>query len=223
MFDIEIPIPKFMSELKSFPTWILDGFAITLWIAFFIVLFTPGFKSIRIESLSNVSIRFLFLISAILFTIFAVLIHMEVAKTRRVLRFIPITQQGSFWAISKQTDNSFTSQISTTIQASNNSDYPLQIIKVRLIKPKNVEFILPPDHSLPSDGSPYYSSEHPVPPQGTVPVDIFLITRGKLAAQGQPIRITIGITDQHGEEYKIKNIIIKFKSADNSEKAIPAS
>jgi hypothetical protein len=36
-----------------------------------------------------------------------------------------------------------------------------------------------------------------------------VMVRGALAAQGKPIRITLGITDQFGEEYALRNLFVE--------------
>jgi hypothetical protein len=58
-------------------------------------------------------------------------------------------------------------------------------------------------------GSPYHSHEHPVPPHGTVTAAVHVLTRGILAAQGKPVRITLAITDQFGGDYTLRGVTIK--------------
>jgi hypothetical protein len=84
---------------------------------------------------------------------------------------------------------------------------PIQIVKVGLIKPKAK--IIHAEASLPVQGTRYHSSKQPVQPHGTTTASIHIMTRGKLAAQGNAICITLGITDQFGNEYRINKIIIE--------------
>ena len=123
-----------------------------------------------------------------------------------VLRFVPLHRQ-RWWHLAKQPDESFCSQIALDVQVTNISSDPVRIVKVSLIKPKAK--ILHAEASLPVTGTPYHSFKHPVPPRGTTTASIHIMARGKLAAQGSPIRITLGITDQYGQEYKLKNITIE--------------
>lgn len=199
---------KFLFELKNLPLWIIKGAAVICWIVFLIILIMPSFRGINIESFRKEWGVWVF-IGAIAFTIFAILKHKEVVKTQRVLRFIPL-RQSSFWVSSQQSNGSFVSSIRATIQASNTSDYPVQIVGVRLIKPKKP--VLLQSHDIPPPpGNQYHSDENPVPPRGTIPVNLFIYTQGKLAAQGRPVCIKIGVVDQHNKEYKIKMTI---RSAD---------
>jgi hypothetical protein len=119
---------------------------------------------------------------------------------------VPLDRQ-RWWHLAKQPDESFCSQISVDVQVTNISTNPVRIVKVSLIKPKAK--ILNAAASVPVTGTPYHSFEHPVPPRGTTTASIDIMTRGKLAAQGSPICITLGITDQYGQEYKLKNISIE--------------
>ena len=113
-----------------------------------------------------------------------------------------------WWHLAKQQDDSFVSQIRSDIQAANVTDRPVRIVKARLIRPKTKGEILESDVSLPKAGSPYHSSRHAVPPHDTVTAGLHIMIRGALARQGQPIRVTFGITDQVGDEYLLKGIII---------------
>jgi hypothetical protein len=131
--------------------------------------------------------------------------HKRTAAARRVLRFVPLHRQ-CWWHLAKQRDDSFVSQIGLDIQVSNTSDQPVQIVKARLVRPKAK--LIQVDAMLPMLGSPYHSHDHPVPARGTVPASVHIMVRGSVAAQGRSIRVTIGITDQYGEEYKIKNVPI---------------
>ena len=132
--------------------------------------------------------------------------YKKIADARHVLRFVPLHRQ-RWWHLAKQQDESFCSQITLDVQATNISSDPVRIVKISLIKPKAT--ILHAEALLPVRGTSYHSFKEPVPPRGTTTASIHIMARGKLAAQGSPICITLGITDQYGQEYKLKNIIIE--------------
>jgi hypothetical protein len=67
--------------------------------------------------------------------------------------------------------------------------------------------------TLPEAGSPYHSARHAVPPHDTVTASLHIMVRGAIARQGHPLRATIGITDQFGEEYRLKGIVIPTHDA----------
>ncbi len=212
MSDLWSELNKFLSELRTLPPWLLIGLAL----AGYAVLFLPAFGGIDPEPFRKQWGIWVW-VEALVFSILAGMRildaalttywdHRKAAEARRVLRFVPLHWQ-RWWHLAKQQDGSFASQISLDVQVTNVSDYPVQIVKVRLIKPKAK--ILHAAAMLPMKGSPYHSHKHPVPPSGTSMAGIHVMARGKLAYQGSPICITLGITDQYGEEYKIKRIHIE--------------
>jgi hypothetical protein len=111
--------------------------------------------------------------------------------------------------LAKQQDDSFISQIRMDIEAANVTDQPVRIVKASLIRPKTKGELVHSDVSLPMAGSPYHSSRHAVPPRDTVTAGLHLMVRGALAWQGRPIRVTFAITDQFGDEYRLKGIVIR--------------
>jgi len=111
--------------------------------------------------------------------------------------------------LAKQQDDSFVSQISLDIEAANLTDRPVRIVKARLIRPRKKGELLHADVMLPEAGIPYHSSKHAVHPHDTATASLHIMVRGALAPQGKPIRVTFGITDQFGDEHRIKGIVIR--------------
>jgi len=209
MSDPSGAIAPFLSALRTLPLWVLIGLAF----ASYAVLFAPAFGGIDPELFRRQWGTWAW-IAAITFSLLALArvcaggaayyrSQRETTAARRVLRFVSLHRQ-CWWHLAKQQDDSFASQIRLDIQASNTSDRPIQIVKVRLARPRAE--LIQADVLLPMEGSPYHSHNHPVPPHGTVPAAVHIMVRGSLAAQGKSIRAFIIITDQHGEEYKIKNV-----------------
>jgi hypothetical protein len=205
-------IPSFLTALRTLPFWILISLAIAGWI----VLFVPPLGGVNSEVFRQQWGVWVW-IEAIGFSIlaFARLADTGVqtyytkkkeAAALRVLHFVPLHHQ-CWWHLAKQQDDSYVSQIRMDIQVSNTSARPVQIVKVRLLQPRAE--LLQADASLPMQGSPYHSHDHPVPPHGTVPASVHVLTRGLLAAQGKPVRITLAITDQFGEDYTLRGLTIK--------------
>lgn len=211
---------NFLSVLRTLPPWVLIGLALVG----YAVLFAPSFGGTDPEPFrKHWGIFFWF--EALVFSILASVRIIDIslttywanrkaAEARRVLRFVPLDWP-RWWHLAKQQDESFASQISLSVQVTNVSDRPVQIIRVRLIKPKAK--LLSASADLPMKGSPYHSNKHPVPPRGTVIASIHIMARGKLACQGSPIRMTLGITDQYTEEYKIKKILIETRDKPTGE------
>jgi hypothetical protein len=166
-----------------------------------------------IKAFFNYSINLPVWILTILFLILVtflviILYYKKIVDARYVLRFVPLHRQ-RWWHLAKQSDDSFCSQIALDIQVTNISSGPVRIIKINLVKPRAK--ILTAIASFPIIGTSYHSFDQPIPPGGTTTASIHIMARGKIAPQGSPIRITLGITDQYGQEYKLKNIIIETR------------
>lgn len=211
MTDTTSAIAPVLTALRSLPLWILIGLALTG----YAVLFVPPFGGVDPEAFRREWGIWIW-IEAIAFSILAAaraletgiglyIARRQATTARRCLRFIPLHKQ-CWWHLAKQTDNSYLSQISLDVQVSNTSDRPVQIVKAQLVRP-NAK-VVHADVMLPIAGSPYHSSRHPVPPHGTIPASVHLMARRVLGAAGKPIRISIKVTDQYGEEYKLKGIVV---------------
>src|SRR2546423_15145094 len=72
-------------------------------------------------------------------------------RHNKTLIFIADEMQ-SWWSLAKQPEDSFVSQIALDVQVSNTSHQPVQILKVRLVRPKAEH--LRADVLLPMQGSP---------------------------------------------------------------------
>jgi hypothetical protein len=213
MTDVSGVAAPFLSALRTLPVWLLGGLAI----AGYAVLFAPAFGGIDPAGFRT-EWGVIAWVWAIAFSILAVArgldsgviayrLHRKSSGAGRVLRFVPHHHQ-RWWHLTKQKDDSFTSQISLDVEVANLSDRPVRLIKVRLIRPRTKGDPLHADATLPMAGSPYHSHKHPVPPHQSVRAHLHILARGALAKQGRPIRVTVGITDQFGYEYKLKGIRI---------------
>jgi hypothetical protein len=195
--------------LRTLPLWLLIGLAL----AGYAVIFAPAFGGINPELfrqqwgvwawIESMTFSILALARILETGAAAYLAQKQATAARRILRFVPLHHQ-CWWHLAKQQDDSFVSQIRMDVQASNTSGQPVQIVKVRLIRPRAT--LLQAGAMLPLEGSPYHSYQHAIPPHGTVVAGVHIMVHGSLAVQGKPIRITIAITDQYGEEYKVRKI-----------------
>ena len=206
-------VSSFLSALRTFPVWLLGALAL----AGYAILFAPAFGGIDpagfrtqwgvwawIEALT---FSILTIARAIDAGVTGYHVHRKNEDARRALRFVPLDHQ-RWWHLAKQQDDSFASQISLHIEAANVTDRPVRIVKVRLIRPKAKSELLHALLTLPMAGSPYHSHKHPVPPHGSVTASMHIMARGALAQQGKPLRVTLGLIDQFGEEYRLKGITI---------------
>jgi hypothetical protein len=212
MSDLAGAASSILSVLRTLPLWIFIGLAL----AGFGVLFVPPFVNVDPAPVLKEWGAWIW-IGAVTFSTLSIagLIDRGIAgysayrrarAERRVLRLVPLHEQ-RWWHLAKQQDDSYISQISFQCQVTNTTDRPVRIVRGRLIRPRarvSSAFV-----SLPLAGSPYHSSAHPVPPHDTVRASIHMMARRALTKQGRPIRITVGISDQFGEEYKLRNLQIE--------------
>jgi hypothetical protein len=209
-------VGSLLSTLRTLPVWMLAGLAI----AGYAVLFVPAFGGIDPAGfrphwgiwiwIEAVTFSILALTRALDAGVTAYHVHRKTAEASRALRLVPLHHQ-CWWHLAKQQDDSFVSEIRMDIDAANLTDHPVRIVKARLIRPKPSSEVLHADISLPAAGSPYHSSKHGVPAHGTVTAALNMMVRGTLARQGSPIRATLGIIDQFGDEYRLKKVVIRTR------------
>jgi hypothetical protein len=209
-------ISNFLSTLRTLPVWLLGGLALVG----YAVLFAPGFAGIDPSGfrtqwgvwiwIEAIGFSILTITRAIDSSVSAYLESRRRRAEQRVLRLVPRHLQ-CWWHLAKQRDDSFVSQISFDVEAANLTDHPVRIVKARLIRPRGD--LLHCEVTLPEAGSPYHSARHAVPPHDTVTTSLHIMVRGAIARQGHPLRATIGITDQFGEEYRLKGIVIPTHDA----------
>jgi hypothetical protein len=204
-------IGSILTALRALPIWLLAGLAL----AAYGMLFIPPVGNVDATGFRSTWGVWIW-ITALTFTALTLARCFDAAiagyreyrrsrEARQVLKLIPRHQQ-RWWHLAKQRDDTYMTQMSLDVDAINLTDRPIRIMKVRIVKPRSAK-IVHADASLPAAGTTYHSSRHPVPPRGTVPVSIHVMARGRLAAQGTPLRVTFGITDQAGEEHYVKVIL----------------
>jgi hypothetical protein len=220
-------VSNFLAVLRTLPVWLLAGLAF----AGYAVIFIPGFggidpKGFRTEWgvwvwIEAISFSVLTVTRAIDSGISAYIERQRNRVLRRPLRLVPRHLQ-CWWHLAKQRDNSFVSQISLEVEVTNPTDRPARIVKVRLIRPRAKGELLHADAILPKADSPYHSNKHAVPPHDTVTASVHIMVRGAIGRQGHPIRATLGIMDQYGEEYRLKGISLPTHDARLPARALAA-
>jgi hypothetical protein len=205
-------IAPILAALRTLPVWILVGLAVAGWI----VLFSPSFTDIDLASFRHQWGVWVW-IEAIAFSALSIArlteagiqgyrSHKVTVAERRVLSFVPLHQQ-SWWNLAKQQDDGLLTQFSMDVQVTNVSEHPVKIVKVELLRPKTE--LLHAAISLPVAGTPYHSSEYPVPDGATGRASIHIMARGALACQGRPLGVTIRLTDHFGTTYTLPRVSIK--------------
>jgi hypothetical protein len=203
-----------LSALRTLPVWLLGGAAL----AGYSILFVPAFDRIDASTFRTQWGAWVW-VEAIFFTALTVARLVDIAiagflerrkeiGARRSFR-LALGQEKSWWHLAKQQDDSYCSQISLHIDATNLTDRPIRFISARLVRPIASGGILNSMVLLPQDGSPYHSDKHAVPPHDTETASVHIMVRGALAEQGKSLRLSIGLTDQLGEEYQLKDLVVQ--------------
>jgi hypothetical protein len=203
-------IAPLLAALRSLPLKILIGLALAGWA----ILFVPPLGRVDLEpfrqqwgfwiligTITSTAVSVAWIVDA---SVRAYWSHKRAVAARRVLHFVPLHQE-RWWHLAKQQDGSYGSTIRIDVQAPNISDHPVKIAEVRLLRPRAQ--LIHAGASLPMSGIPR-SREHPVFPHRSEIAAVHMMVRGALAAQGKPIRVTIGLIDQNGEEYILPNLKI---------------
>ena len=199
---------KALGVLKDIPLWLLTGVA-----AFLLILpFPPGTSAI----LSPTALSWI-RIAGILFAILAVcrlgnvltlLIRAWWARReeRRTLHLTLDSQ--SFWHIAKQPDGSTTTTFTLRFMAKNRTTAPIHLLKARVIRPKmrgevirDRVFVQHPKENI--SGSAQVSGAH-IPASGLLPASASIVIRGTPKQKTGRLRTVIGVTDESGNETRVK-------------------
>ena len=207
-------VAPLLKVLRTLEVWILCALAI----AGYAILFLPGFAGVN-PGPFRVKFGIWVWVATVIFSSLAVARAIDSALNsyrekhkliddRRALRLVPRLEQ-RWWNLSKQQDGSFTSQIRLDVDAANVTDVPVRLVSARLIRPRHRGEYLDASVSLPMAGSPYHDTKHSIPPHETLTASLHIMVRGSLTEQGELLRVTLGITDQFGDEYKLKQIVLQ--------------
>lgn len=128
-------------------------------------------------------------------------------NTNKNLKLI-LHENECWYYLAKQNDKRIFTQISLTANISNLTDRPIAIVKARIIKPRmNNSDLLHAEVLLPQAGSPFHSHEYKIPPHNTVRASVHIMVPKQLAIEKSKLKLTVGIIDELGTEYKLKCIL----------------
>jgi hypothetical protein len=195
---------KGLQVIKDLPLWVLAGLAI----AALALLFVPGITS----TVPGVAKPWI-IMAAVLFgalgaaraaalLIERIPIWRAARAARRKFHLTGVTQQ-SFWASSKQPDDSVVTQVSAHLYVKNLTDYPLALVSAVLVKPHVRGEIVSSDVSMRAvDRNIYgdtFSSGHTIPPRMGLPASAHIMIRGvPWREPKRKIRVTISLRDDEG-------------------------
>lgn len=205
-------IAALLAAVRALPVWMLVGLALSglgvLFLPTLAGIDPAGFRThwgmwVWIETITFSILSVTRIVDA---GISAYVAKRSDVENSRALRLFPEPHR-CWWHHAKQQDDSYASQISMDIVASNVTDRPVRIVQARLASPRMKGGVLHADVSLPMAGSPYHSNKHAVPPHDTIRAALHIMIRGSLATQGKPVRVVVEIVDQLGSRYVLKVLL----------------
>lgn len=203
---------KLLEIIKDLPLWLLVSIAI----AVNIFLFFPQLSA----DISKDAKPWLIFV-AVLFTVLAIVRAISLGvqwwrswktstELRRTFHLTPIGHLCQ-WSASKQSDDSVVIQLAADFMVKNRTQGPIGLVSARVIKPSIPGEVLQ-DLILvrAAEGRIYGSaqaSDHTIPAGKTLPARVVIMIRGtpKVNAD-QPLPITLGITDDDGNEQRVRVI-----------------
>lgn len=204
---------KVIGILKDLPFWLLAGLAVTA----DVLLFVPAIAGELSESY-----RPWLIVAAVLANVLAVFRLLAIAQDklrerrasrakRRTFHISPDAMQ-AHWSTHRQADDSTTTQITVRGMVKNLTDAPLGLVTPRLIKPRIKGEILYADVMVPLAGRNVYGtathSGHRVLPKAIAPVTLHIMIRGiPRHPSTESLPVVLGITDDEGNEQRIKAIL----------------
>jgi hypothetical protein len=205
-----IGVMRFLNAVKDLPLWLLAALAITI----DIFVLVPKLSA----DVSNEGKPWL-VFSAILFTVLAFARAISVGlqfwrswaasrDARRTFHLTPIKHQ-CLWSVSKQSDDSFVTQIVGHFTVRNRTQVPLGLVTARLIKPRVRGEVLQDIVSVRAPDRNIYGTMHVsgyvIPPGMTLPCSVAILIRGQLDAKSSDtLTATLGIVDDSGNEQRVK-------------------
>jgi hypothetical protein len=204
-------IASILANLRNVPLWLLVGLAA----ASYALLFVAPVSNVNVSAFRN-QWGIWFWIAAVAFSALAVakaadlIAHyarnLRVQRMGRPLRVVPRTGNRR-WTLTQQQDGSFVSQLSLDVVVANVTDQPVRVVAARLIGP-NPGADLMNSVAMLNEADRVAHTFDAVPARWSATVNLFFLVHRKLAPQGTPLTISVGVTDQFGHEYRVKNLSI---------------
>lgn len=218
---------KFSESVKDLPAWIFSAFATTAAVLTFVPLFNTELPK---------EYRPWLVISLVLFSVLAIFKWVIVllrawralqaeARVRKTFHLTPIAQQ-CHWGVSKQADGSMVTQIVAHLAVKNQSSLPVGLVGLRIIKPKIKGEVLHNDILVRQQQGRMYGtaqvSDYRIAPGTTLPGQAMVMIRGEPGGSSErDLDVTLGITDEDGNEQRVSVLCRGMRHAKPSDDPIP--
>lgn len=180
-------IATFLSNLRSFPIWVLAGVAM----AGYVVLFVAPVSNVNNAAFRNQWGVWVWIV-AVTFSILAltriadeIWQHTRALRARSANRPLRVVERtgNRRWTVTQQPDGSFVSQVSLDVNVANVTDHPVRVVRTWLIRPNPSQDLLNAVamvHEI--DRVP--NAFDTVLPHGSAMLNLFFLVHRKLAPQG---------------------------------------
>jgi hypothetical protein len=204
-------VEKLLSTLRTIPTWLFIGVALTA----ACILFCPDFVPVKFSTFRTqwgsyvaiVGVLALFLaVARVGEAVFhAALTARKNAQSAQILKFWDGPAPTRLWAASKQTDGRHAIQILFSLTVLNTTPAAARLARVELIKPTFPEVV---------DATLFIASHEPVhysdlAPHESATVEVRFLVYGKPPKAEKPVSATIAIFDHRGTRYLVKKVVCK--------------
>lgn len=125
----------------------------------------------------------------------------------------------TWWGCSRQQDGSWATQVVVDINAFNTSEEYVQVVAVRLVKPRlAADRLLPPVYTVSHPGGKNDNSkDYPVRSRANGKMRVVLMAKGVLGDVGKFLWVTVGVTEQNGFEHRVRVRLWPTQAAGNTE------
>lgn len=218
---------RFIEVVKDLPMWLFSALAV----AAGILLFVPVVNAELPETyrpwlfIAFVMFGVLTLFKLISLAFGAWLAMRANAKARKTFHVTPITQQ-CHWSSSRQVDDSIVTQISAYFSVKNQSETPLGLTGVRIISPRIRGEVLTGMITVREQRGRMYgtahTSGHRIAPGTSLPAHALVMIRGlPRVAADRDLDVTFGITDDDGNEQRVRVMCKGMRKLKPSDKPVP--
>jgi hypothetical protein len=121
---------------------------------------------------------------------------------------LTLNDSQSFWSVAKQPDGSVVTQFALRFMAKNRTTAPLYLLKSRVIRPKlrgeaiqDLVLVRAIEENL--YGSAEVTGNY-IPAAGLLPISVTILIRGKPKQTTGRLKMVIGVTDESGNETRVK-------------------
>jgi hypothetical protein len=205
-------IASILANLRNIPLWVFAGLAV----AGYTVLFAAPANGVNISAFRHQWGAWVW-IEAVAFSALAlakatdlIASHAWVIRTKqmdRPLRLV-LRYSGRRWYLARQPDGSFITQISLDVDVTNLTDHPVRLVATRLIRPSPKQDLINAVVMLHGPDQ-FRGAADMVPPHRAATANLFFLVHRAVAPQGTSLRVTVGITDQFGHEYRLNAIRVR--------------